>query len=49
MYEVAGQVATAPGARTSFFVPGAQTFYVAVPHRGMQDPEIRVFKVSSTK
>ena len=49
MYEVAGQVATAPGARTAFFVPGTQTLYVAVPHRPKQGPEIRVFKVPPTK
>jgi DNA-binding beta-propeller fold protein YncE len=49
MYEVAGQVATASGARTSFFVPGTQTLYVAVPHRAKQGPEIRVFKVPPTK
>jgi YVTN family beta-propeller protein len=49
MYEVAGQVATAPGSRTSFFVPGTQTLYVAVPHRAKQAPEIRVFKIPPTK
>jgi len=49
MYEVAGQVATAPGARTSFFVPGTQTLYVAVPHRAKQGPEIPVLKILPTK
>ena len=49
IYEVAGQVGTAPGARTSFFVPGTQTLYVAVPHRAKQSPEVRVFKVPPTK
>jgi YVTN family beta-propeller protein len=45
IYKVAGQVATAPGARTSFFVPGAGTLYIAVPHRGTHKAELRVFTV----
>jgi len=42
-YKVAGQVATAPGARTSFLVPETGTLYVAVPHRGTQKAALRVF------
>jgi hypothetical protein len=42
MYKVVGQVTTAPGARTSFFVPETSTLYVAVPHRGTQKAELRV-------
>jgi DNA-binding beta-propeller fold protein YncE len=46
IYNVAGQVTTAPGARTSFFVPETGTLYVAVPHRGWQKAELRVFSVA---
>jgi DNA-binding beta-propeller fold protein YncE len=37
-------VATASGARTSLFVAGQGRLYVAVPHRGNQRAEIRVFE-----
>ncbi|HXE53982.1 MAG TPA: PQQ-binding-like beta-propeller repeat protein [Tepidisphaeraceae bacterium] len=43
-YAVAGELTTIPGARTSFFVPDAGTLYLAVPHRGTQRAELRVFK-----
>jgi len=46
MYNVAGHVTTAPGARTSFFVRETGTLYVAVPHRGEQKAELRVFTVA---
>ena len=39
------RVPTAPGARTSLFVAETRTLYLAVPHRGSQSAEIRVFKV----
>ena len=45
-YRLAGQVRTAPGARTSFFVAEAGLLYVAVPHRGTEGAELCVFKVS---
>ncbi len=45
-YSVAGQVTTAPGARTSFFVRETATLYVAVPHLGEQKAELRVFTVA---
>jgi hypothetical protein len=48
-YNVAGQVITAPGARTSFFVPETRTLYVAVPHRGQQKAELRAFTLVPTK
>ena len=48
-YNVAGQVATAPGARTSFLVPETGTLYVAVPHRGAQKAELRAFTVVPAK
>lgn len=38
-------VATAPGARTSLFVPDQHRWYLAVPHRGSQRAEIRVYGV----
>jgi DNA-binding beta-propeller fold protein YncE len=47
-YAVAGQVNTASGARTSFFVSGSGTLYVAVPHRGAQKAELRAFKMADT-
>jgi DNA-binding beta-propeller fold protein YncE len=49
IYNVAGQVTTAPGARTSFFVPETGTLYVAVPHRGGQKAELRAFTVPPAK
>ena len=49
IYNVAGQVATAPGARTSYFVPETTMLYVAVPHRGAQKAELRVFSVAPAK
>lgn len=39
------RVATAPGARTSLFVPEQNRLYLAVPHRGDQKSEIRVYEV----
>jgi DNA-binding beta-propeller fold protein YncE len=48
-YNVLGEVATAPGARTSFLVPETGTFYVAVPHRGKQKAELLVFAVASVR
>ena len=39
------QVATAAGARTSLFVPEQHRLYLAVPHRGGQKAEIRVFEL----
>jgi DNA-binding beta-propeller fold protein YncE len=39
-------IATAPGARTSLFVPQQSRLYLAVPHRGAQKAEIRVFLTS---
>jgi hypothetical protein len=34
-----------PGARTSLFVPYQDRLYLAVPHRGAQKAEIRVYEV----
>jgi DNA-binding beta-propeller fold protein YncE len=49
LYKVVGQVTTAPGARTSFFVPETSTLYVAVPRRGRQEAELRAFSVVPAK
>jgi YVTN family beta-propeller protein len=38
-------VPTAAGARTALFTPGQSRLYLAVPHRGSQRAEIRVFGV----
>ncbi len=38
-------VATAAGARTSLFVPDQARLYLAVPHRGNQKAEIRIYEV----
>jgi hypothetical protein len=35
---------TAAGARTSLFVPELNRLYLAVPHRGSQQAEIRVYE-----
>jgi hypothetical protein len=37
-------VATAAGARTSLFVPEQARLYLAVPHRGSQKAEIRIYQ-----
>jgi DNA-binding beta-propeller fold protein YncE len=39
------RIPTAAGARTALFVPEQSRFYVAVPHRGAQNAEIRVYDV----
>jgi len=43
-YEPVGKIATAAGARTSLFVPELGRLYLAVPHRGSQTAEIRVYE-----
>lgn len=48
-YQVIGRVATAAGARTSFFVPSLSRLYVAVPHRGRQRAEIRVYQAQGAQ
>jgi DNA-binding beta-propeller fold protein YncE len=48
-YAVAGQINTALGARTAYFVRETGMFYLAVPHRGAQPAEIRVFKAKAVK
>ena len=43
-YQEVAKIPTASGARTSFFVPESRRLYLAVPHRGGQDTEIRVYE-----
>jgi hypothetical protein len=43
-YEQIGRIPTAPGARTSLFVPEMNELFLAVPHRGQQKAEIRVYR-----
>jgi DNA-binding beta-propeller fold protein YncE len=41
------RVETAAGARTSLFVPRQERLYLAVPHRGNQKAEIRVYQAQN--
>ena len=43
-YKTLAEIPTASGARTSLFVPELSRFYLAVPHRGTQRAEIRVYE-----
>ena len=44
-YQALTKVNTANGARTGFFVPERDTLFVALPHRGSQQAEIRCYQV----
>ena len=44
-YKTSTKIDTAEGARTGLFVPERDTFFVAVPHRGSQQAEIRCYRV----
>jgi glutamine cyclotransferase len=44
-YSAAGRVGTAAGARTGLFIPERNALFVAVPHRGSQQAELRVYHV----
>ncbi|HXT40559.1 MAG TPA: YncE family protein [Candidatus Angelobacter sp.] len=44
-YKLLERIPTAPGARTSFFSPELDQFYLAVPRRGGQGAEIRVYEI----
>lgn len=46
-YRSIGKVDTAEGARTSLFVPESGMLYVAVPHNGSQQAEIRAFQTET--
>ena len=43
-YSLEGKIDTAKGARTSLFVPESDTLYLAVPHNGSQQAEVRAFQ-----
>ena len=44
-YKALTKVDTANGARTGLFIPERDTLFVAVPHRGSQEAEIRCYRV----
>ncbi len=44
-YAVSAKVNTADGARTGLFVSEGDTLFVAVPHRGLQQAEVRAYHV----
>jgi outer membrane protein assembly factor BamB len=44
-YRLAGKVDTAEGARTSLLVAESGTLYVAIPHHGSQQAEVRAFEI----
>ena len=44
--ETLARVPTAAGARTSLFDAARERLYLAVPHRGTQEAEIRIFEVA---
>jgi hypothetical protein len=44
-YKTSGKVDTAKGARTGFFVADRDELFVAVPHRGSQQAEIRAYQI----
>ena len=44
-YRTVQKVTTAAGARTGLFVPELGRVFLAVPHRGAQGAEIRIFSV----
>jgi hypothetical protein len=44
-YDAVAHIATAAGARTGLFVPDLGRLYLAVPHRGQQAAEVRVYVV----
>src|SRR5437016_7930718 len=44
-YKTLAKIDTAAGARTGLFVPDRDTLFVAVPHRGSQQAEIRAYQI----
>ena len=43
-YKVSSTIETAAGARTGLWLPGRNTLFIAVPHRGSQPAEIRLYQ-----
>jgi hypothetical protein len=46
-YHVQERIPTRPGARTSFFSQDRNEFYLAVPQRGNQQAELRIFQTQN--
>ncbi len=46
-YELKEKIATRAGSRTGFFSPALNQFYLAVPNRGNQSAELRIFEVQN--
>jgi hypothetical protein len=46
-YKPMTRIPTAPGARTGLWVPELNRLYLAIPHRGTQQAEIRVYELQS--
>src|SRR6516164_9811193 len=44
-YEHSGRTNTASGARTGLFIPGLDSLFVAVPHRGSQAAKVLVYQI----
>src|ERR1043166_2088232 len=44
-YKIAAKVQTPEGARTGIFDPSRDALFVAVPHRGSQNAEIRIYHI----
>jgi hypothetical protein len=44
-YKTSTKIGTTEGARTGLFAPERDTLFVAVPHRGSQQAEIRGYRV----
>jgi hypothetical protein len=44
-YRRSSETGTVSGARTGLFVPEIDTLFIAVPHRGSQQAEVRVYHV----
>lgn len=44
-YKLSSRLDTADGARTGFFAPERDTLFVAIPHRGLQQAEIRAYQM----
>jgi hypothetical protein len=47
-YGLKAAIPTAPGAGTSFFIPETHLLYLAIPHRGSQPAEIRVYNMNGS-
>ncbi len=45
LHKVLARIPTATGTRTSLFIPEQKRLYLAVPHRGDQQAEIRAYAI----